>query len=111
MWTPILARGDSSRETAGESLRVVGLQSDAAAYLWIADPDATWYHAAQGQQPQERAGVTVRLENMAPGNYTVEWWNTRTGEVSRGEGVDHRGGTLTLTVPPFTADIACKLRG
>jgi hypothetical protein len=72
---------------------VVGLQSGAAAYLWISDPDATWYSAVEGRQPQERAGATVRLDGMAAGSYTAEWWNTRTGEVSRSVAGDQQSMT------------------
>lgn len=99
-----------ARDAGGGSPRVVGLRGDREAYLWVSDPEATWHNAVEGRTPQQRVGETVHLPEMPAGRYTVEWWDTRTGEVSRGADIDHRGGALTLTLPPFAGDVACKVR-
>ena len=60
--------------------------------------------------PAEIRDATVEVGALAPGTYAIEWWDTRTGEVTPGDGIDHPGGTLSIAVPPFSRDIACTLR-
>jgi hypothetical protein len=53
------------------------------------------------------AEITV---NLPRGKYLVEWLNTKTGQVDRGETVLHSGGEIALCSPPFVIDIALRIR-
>ena len=98
------------RADPGAPVRVVGLCGREAAYLWVADPEATWWRTAVEQAPlREIREAIVPLDGLAPGRYAVEWWNTRTGEVTPGDEVRYQGGALELSVPAFRGDIACKV--
>ena len=91
-------------------LRVVGLQSPDSAYLWIADPKATWWHlAVGGAKPTEVRGASVKLSGLAAGTYRAEWWDTWKGRVLGRAEAKTAAGALRLDVPAFARDIACKV--
>ena len=91
-------------------LRVVGLQSPDSAYLWIADPKATWWHLAMaGAKPAKVKGASVKLSGLAAGTYRAEWWDTWKGRVLGRAEAKTAAGALRLDVPAFARDIACKV--
>jgi hypothetical protein len=99
------ARSDDAR------WRVVGLQGEHSAYLWLADARATWYRkVVQRETPAEAAGVSFVLEGLAPGTYEALWWDTRKGVGIRTDKVQSLDGALKLEAPRFLGSIACKLR-
>jgi len=90
--------------------RVVGLVGTDRAYLWVADPQATWGRVAiEGYHPAAMRGRQIALEGLQAGDYLVQWWDTHTGATSDPARLTHAGGPLTLTVPEFTDSIACKV--
>jgi hypothetical protein len=98
------------RTGPGDDPRCVGLVGPDRAYLWIADPTATWWRAGiEGQRPSVTHGKRIELEGLQAGRYAAEWWDTRTGRVGARAELTHAGGAVSLSVPDFTADIACKL--
>jgi len=100
---PASAMGD-------KGLRVVGLQAGDRAYLWVNDPQATWWRIGmEGVQPGEVKGAALTVEGLGPGSYTVQWWDTREGKVIRQEAAKAAGGPLRLAAPLFSRDIACKV--
>lgn len=95
--------------TSDKGVRVIGLQGDQGVYLWIFDPNATWWKIAmENASPQEMRDVSITLAEMGSGPYQVQWWDTRRGEVIAQTQV-HTEGTMTLRVPAFSRDIACKV--
>jgi hypothetical protein len=93
-----------------KGLRVVGLQGEGCAYLWISDPRATWWKIAmEGAAPAEVKGAAVSLEGLAPGAYRVQWWDTREGKVVKDEAAAAQAGAMRLVAPAFSRDIACKV--
>jgi hypothetical protein len=100
---PAAAAGD-------RGLRVVGLQGDAGAYLWLSDPEATWWKiGVEGKTPAEIKGAAVTVEGLKAGAYRVAWWDTREGKVVKEEAAKADGAALRLAVPAFARDIACKV--
>jgi len=94
----------------GDDPRCVGLLGPDRAYLWVADPQATWWRVGiEGQRPPVTHRKQIELEGLQAGRYTAEWWDTHTGKVGARAELAHRGGALSLPIPDFTADIACKL--
>jgi len=96
--------------TCDAKLRVVGLRGKRGAWLWIADPGATWWQlAVEKAEPAEVRGARVTVAGLAPGTCGVQWWDTRTGKVVKRQQVRLAGGALQLAVPAFTRDVACKV--
>jgi hypothetical protein len=58
-----------------------------------------------------RDGLGAELTLQLPeGDYRAEWLSPRSGKVERSEELHHRGGERTLTSPPYTEDIALRVR-
>ena len=104
------ARLQASSAACDKGMRVVGLQGEGCAYAWVSDPGATWWRIAmESAQPAEVKGATLTVEDLKPGSYTVQWWDTREGKVIRQDAAKSAAGPLKLAVPPFSRDIACKV--
>jgi hypothetical protein len=100
---PAAAAGD-------KGLRVIGLQGDEGAYLWLSDPGATWWKIGmEGATPAEITGAAVSIEGLKAGSYRVQWWDTREGKVVKEESATAGGTALRLGIPSFSRDIACKV--
>jgi len=96
----------------GEKLRVVGLQADSSAYLWISDPNATWWKlSVERAGPAETKGASLEVTGLKAGAYRVEWWDTWKGQVIRRDAARASKDALRLAVPAFSRDIACKITG
>jgi hypothetical protein len=94
-----------------ERLRVIGLQNDAGAWLWMFNTNATWWRIVMdGISPSEISGASLTLSGLPAGACEVEWWNTRTGRVLRAESPQHAGGSFRLVVPTFRNDLAVKVK-
>jgi len=48
--------------------------------------------------------------NGRPKPYTVEWWHTYESKVIEKKRLSLTQGALRISVPPFSRDIACKIR-
>lgn len=98
-------------KAAGGKLHVQGLCGRDRAYLWLFDPDASWASVVvQGRTPGEVRGATIELDGLAPGKYRVFWWDTYEGKVVAESPLSSSGGTVTLAVPAFRRDIACRIQ-
>ena len=54
--------------TAGDPLRVLGLQGKDSACLWLFDPRATWWNiVVEKKTPPEVRGATLEVPGLAPG--------------------------------------------
>jgi len=91
-------------------VRLVGLQGDGCLFAWLLSDAATWTSIEAGRGPTgDIEGATLTVRGLAPGDYRVEWWDTRTGKVSSAPDVTVGADACELRVPAFRADIACKL--
>ena len=55
-------------------------------------------------------GPAARLTLAVPaGTYRAEWLNPETGQIDKDEKVDHPGGNLLLSSPPYARDVALRL--
>lgn len=99
-------------EAAGGAVRVVGLKTRRAAWVWCFHRAAAWKHlvtAGQTPPPVRGAQLTLELEDPADGECRLEWWDTRTGAVRATGSAGVREGRLTMTAPEFTHDLALKV--
>lgn len=90
-------------------IRIVGYQGPADATFYLADTSAGWWPVvAEGRAPSPRQGITVVLNDLPTGTYRVQWWDTRSGEMVRMDTVS-ASQPCVLSVPTFTADVACQV--
>jgi len=96
--------------TSEPRLRILGLQGETRAYLWLVNRQATWWNlVVDKQQPVPIDAATVTLEGLGRGSYTVLWWDTHEGRSLSSQTASPDRGRLQLPVPPFTRDLACKI--
>jgi hypothetical protein len=103
--------GMKSADTSIDSpIRVLGYQATDRAYLWLNDPRANWHkQVIEGQSPEPIADVQLTVRGLDRGTYRVIWWNTQSGTAVSRSRTDIADGSVTLAVPTFTSDIACKI--
>jgi len=70
------------------------------AFAWIQDRQWTNRLASN---------TTFQINDLQPGAYQLEWWNTLTGPIASFN-ANAATGTLVVTVPDFTKDMAVKIR-
>ncbi|MGD0092740.1 MAG: DUF5060 domain-containing protein [Planctomycetota bacterium] len=97
-------------KSSAPHLRVVALQGQDCAYLWLSDARFTWWQVViEKAVPAEVKDATVTVEGLEPGTYKVQWWDTQQGKTVKEETVQAAAGNATLAAPPFTRDVACKV--
>lgn len=97
---------------AGElnSLRIFGLQGPKMAIVWLQNAENTWYlRDLKKQKLKPIEDVYFELENVEPGKYSVEWWDTYEGKKLFENTVKARSKKLRVWSPSFETDIACKI--
>lgn len=95
----------------GKNFRVLGLRDDEGGLFWIQNKNNTWYRcAAQGARMKSLKGVVLKLSNLVPGRYAVEWWNTYDGSIITEFETDVPRGILKARPPAAASDIACKVK-
>ncbi|MBN1269937.1 MAG: DUF5060 domain-containing protein, partial [Kiritimatiellae bacterium] len=72
------------------------------AFGWI--QDRRWDDAVV------QSNATFEIADMMPGNYHIEWWSTLSGITATYNLEVSAKGTLSAPLPPFTKDIAVKVR-
>ncbi|MBI5387474.1 MAG: DUF5060 domain-containing protein [Verrucomicrobia bacterium] len=96
--------------TTEKQARAFAWRGQDRAYVWLHHPQATWWNVvAEKKSPPEIAGDSLSLDGLTDGTYRLEWWDTNTGQVTQRKTVSVSGGKLTVPVPVFTSDAACKL--
>jgi len=98
-------------DASDKQLRLLGFQANDRVYFWLFNPKAAWPNIViEKNQLAEIKDLTISIKDLQPGTYNIEWWNTRDGSITHKQQVSLKEGTLKATVPPFTRDIACKIR-
>lgn len=91
-------------------VRTIGLQGAKCLYAWLLNEAATWTRLEAGAGPTEDLeGLTLQVGDLAPGEYVVEWWDTRGRGVLARETANVGPGVAELRVPAFRWDIACRV--
>ncbi len=84
------------------------LKNNTRALGWIYDAPA--FEVSDTETHPTLSNLVVRLDNMTNGMYRIEFWNTTRGEVTQRQTREVKDTKLTLTVPPFSRDIAFKVK-
>ncbi|MDX9978537.1 MAG: hypothetical protein RBU25_00690, partial [Lentisphaeria bacterium] len=80
-------------------------------YAWLFD--AAYYTAAtENLTPQAWKDIPFPVPGLAPGAYTLELWDVGKGSVAeqRSLTIAEGSGTITIPLPPFTLDLALKIK-
>ncbi len=94
-----------------KGVRLLGLAGERDAYLWLQDEKATWWNIVMENRPPQRIdAATMSVDGLPDSAYGVEWWDTQDGKVIRTDRAESREGKLSVAVPAFTGDVACKVR-
>lgn len=80
-------------------------------FAWLFD--AAYYTAAtENLTPQGWKDIPLPVQGLAPGAYTLEIWDVAKGVVAeqRPLTIAEGSGTITIPLPPFTLDLALKIK-
>ena len=107
---PMLEPAFRSIPSPNKTLLGRALKSDRRMYGWV-------YHdetPVAGETPVESGGI-LRVGGMKPGTYTLEFWNTYTGEKTATseiefKSVDGKTEPVVIELPPVDKDLAFKLK-
>jgi hypothetical protein len=83
-----------------------GIAGDGQAFLWIRDSRMEFGQPTPGVM----SGVKVRIPDLEPGTYDVEFWDPETGQVACGSNALTTGDGLEVALPDFERAIAVKAR-
>ncbi len=101
--TAVQSRANVSTDNG--SIYAVGFGSNHKALVWLQNTSSIESSAT----PSDSTGVNLTVSNLAVGNYKVEFWDTWVGILISSRQV-HNSGSLVVTVPSFTRDIAVKVK-
>lgn len=87
---------------------VLGLGSPHLILLWVRNNDFTWYNAVEGKVAR-RPPCRLTFSGAAPGEYTIETWDTWEGKVVSTSHMTVKGGELVIDLPAIERDVALKL--
>jgi len=101
---------DLSATVSKANVRPVGLQGADRAYVWLFNPQATWWNlVVEKATPETIQGAILEIQGLTPGTYKIHWWDTHEGKVLQQTTGSPTAGVLRVEVPAFARDIACKV--
>jgi hypothetical protein len=65
--------------------------------------------ASQSTLDQELQGISLTLTGLPDGSYHVRWYDPYKGEWPSEASAESKGGSLIVTVPDFSSDLAAKI--
>jgi len=86
------------------------LQNKSSAYFYIYERKLFRAESDARFTPSPRENLFFELGGFAPGEYRVEFWNTRTSGIAQELTATVKNGTLRVPTPTFTSDIAGKVK-
>jgi hypothetical protein len=99
-----------SISTEQQQARVVALRGKDRAYAWIFNPQSAWWNLLVAKtEPGTVKNDSFTLEELTPGAYRIEWWDTQAGKIIGERTAASAGGKLQIAIPDFDRDIACKI--
>jgi len=80
------------------------------ALAWIQDPASNWRNDAEGVKPRTvpESELSLPVNRSADVEYEVQWWDTRTGEMTGRDRARASEGALKIRVPPVVRDVALR---
>jgi hypothetical protein len=96
-------------ENDAKKAKAFGVATKREALLWLLDPAFDWPNGAMMSEPPLLEGAAVTVAGLEDGAYKVEWWDTLTGKSVASSDAAVTAGRVTITAPPFRADIAARI--
>ena len=90
--------------------RAAGIHIDKDMILWIQNRDYNWKNMADNKSLPLIKNSSFDLKDIENGFYDLEWWDTFKGKVISNRVLISYNNKLTVPVPDFSKDIACKIR-
>ena len=100
-WEPLPA------EAAG--LNLYGLKSGRHALLWAQNRAHHWKNVHEKNPIPPTGPADVPLRGLPQGRYTIEWWDTAKGELTKRDTGASADGTLLLHLPAVETDLALHI--
>ncbi len=91
---------------------IVGMRTDQAVLVWVADQENTWYkRSVLKYKPVRITKAAFTVDGLVPGEYQVEWWDTYSGKrrTASRQATGERG-SLRVRVPSFSRDVAARIK-
>ena len=88
-------------------VEVIGIKSKSGALFWVHDKKSEW---DKKPSSQKRDDVTVKVEGLIDGEYSLEFWDTENGEIIERKNVKVQEGTAEIKIIPFKGDIGVKMK-
>jgi hypothetical protein len=96
--------------TENERARVVALRGKDRVYAWISNPQAAWWNWVVDKiKPAVVKQETFTVDQLTPGAYRIEWWDTQAGKILEERTIESAGARVQIAIPDFERDIALKL--
>ena len=96
-------------EIASAKIATFACGDDRQAILWLLRTDARGRNRML-RQDAKPTSPHVRIPGLGAGRYRVTAWDTRAGVALGASEVDGGGAGLSISVPPFVADVALAIR-
>ncbi|HEX9652191.1 MAG TPA: cellulase family glycosylhydrolase [bacterium] len=79
--------------------------------LWFKNDSYQWSLVSEGNMPKETGAFSQVIPDLVPGRYEVSWYDPQTGKFfeEKAEAEVKADGSLRLSVPSFTKDLACLI--
>ena len=103
----LLSRQLAAANGAAERLRTRAEGVPYRALCWVWSP-AYFTQRAIGED-EAPAAARLTIPDTPAGRYTVEVWDTHSGQPVATFEAESTDGTLQCELPPFVGDIACKI--
>lgn len=116
-WKPLVAdpvrlpAADAGAQPAAPAAAVnlYGLVHDRTAILWAQNAAHHWKHVFEKKAIAPVRGAETVVRGLPPGDYSIEWWDTWNGGVTRREAATSKEGGLVLKLPDLETDVAARI--
>ncbi len=92
-------------------LRIAGQKKDTSGYFYIQNKQNTWSRVIRDGLTPTPATGTISIPGFSNGTYTLNWYNTSTGQISQTETQNVSNGVLSLSISSLTSDTAVIVQG
>jgi len=89
-------------------VRVCAMANPGVCIAWVQNSNHNWKNVYEKNPITSLKDIQVKLGEVSPGNYAVEWWDTDTGTIIRREDLKVEGDGLVLTIPDLATDVALR---
>jgi hypothetical protein len=102
---------NASETPPAPKVHVYGLVNGRMAIAWIQNAQHNWKNLFEKKEVSAVKSLKLNIQNLPAGNYQIERWDTRRGEVSKRESAKAVEERLTLNVPDLAEDTAIRVIG